>query len=64
MAPDLVRQELTAEGPDHTWVVDITHIPTTAWFLYLAVVIDVWPRRVAAWSMRDDLATPLVTDAP
>ena len=62
-APDLVKREFTADGPDRTWVADITYIPTKAGFLYLAVVIDVWSRRVVGWSMRDDLATPLVTDA-
>ena len=39
-----------------------TYIPTTAGFLYLAAVIDVWSRRVVGWSMRNDLTTPLVTD--
>ena len=42
---------------------DVTYVPTKAGFLYLAVVIDVWSRRVVGWSMRDDMATPLVTDA-
>ena len=63
-APDLVKREFTADGPDRTWMADITYIPTKAGFLYLAVVIDVWSRRVVGWSMRDDMATPLVTDAP
>ena len=40
-----------------------TYVPTKAGFLYLAVVIDVWSRRVVGWSVRDDMATPLVTDA-
>ena len=63
VAPDLVCREFTASGPDRLWVADITYIPTKAGFLYLAAVIDVWSRRVVGWSMRDDLATPLVTDA-
>ena len=62
-APDLVRREFTATGPNHLWVADITYIPTKAGFLYLAAVIDVWSRRVVGWSMRNDLTTPLVTDA-
>ena len=62
-APDLVRREFTATGPNHLWVADITYIPTKAGFLYLAAVIDVWSRRVVGWSMRNDMATPLVTDA-
>ena len=62
-APDLVRREFTATAPDDVWCADITYVPTQAGFLYLAVVIDVWSRRVVGWSMRDDMATPLVTDA-
>ena len=62
-APDLVRREFTADRPDRIWVSDITYIPTKAGFLYLAVVIDVWSRRVVGWSMRNDMATLLVTDA-
>ena len=62
-APDLVRRQFTATRPDQIWTADITYIPTAAGFLYLAVVIDVWSRRVVGWSMRDDMATPLVTDA-
>ena len=62
-APDLVRRQFNASGPDRTWVADITYIPTGAGFLYLAVVIDLWSRKVVGWSMRSDLTTPLVTDA-
>ena len=62
-APDLVRRRFTAERPDQIWVADVTYIPTQAGFLYLAAVIDVWSRRVVGWSMRNDLTTPLVTDA-
>ena len=62
-APDLVRREFSADRPDQLWVADITYVPTRAGFLYLATVLDVWSRRVVGWSMRDDMATPLVTDA-
>ena len=62
-AADLVRREFTANGPNEIWTADITYFPTGAGFLYLAVVIDVWSRRIVGWSMRDDMTTPLVTDA-
>ncbi len=58
-----MRREFTATGPDEIWCADITYIPTGAGFLYLAAVIDLWSRRVVGWSMRNDLSTPLVTDA-
>jgi putative transposase len=62
-APDLVERHFTAEGKDQLWVADITYIPTWSGFLYLAVVLDVWSRRVVGWSMADHLRTELVLDA-
>ena len=62
-APDLVERNFTAEGRDRLWVADITYIPTWAGFLYLAVVLDVWSRRVVGWSMATHLRTELVLAA-
>lgn len=45
-AGDLVNRDFTVTGPDQLWVADITYIPTWAGFLYLAVVLDVWSRRI------------------
>jgi putative transposase len=62
-APDLVDRDFTADGPNKLWVADITYIPTWAGFLYLAVVLDVWSRRVVGWSMANNLRSELVLDA-
>ena len=62
-APDLVDRKFTTDGPNKLWVADITYIPTWAGFLYLAVVIDVWSRRVVGWAMANHLRTELVMDA-
>ena len=62
-APDLVERNFTAEAPDRLWVADITYIPTWAGFLYLAVVLDAFSRRIVGWSMATTLATQLVLDA-
>ena len=62
-APDLVDRNFTAEGPDRLWVADITYIPTWAGFLYLAVVLDAYSRRVVGWSMATTLASQLVLGA-
>ena len=62
-APDLVDRDFTATGPDLLWVADVTYIPTWAGFLYLAVVVDVWSRRVVGWSMTTHLRTELVLSA-
>jgi len=62
-APDLVRRQFRADGPNQLWVADITYIPTWAGFLYLAVVMDAWSRRVVGWAMETHLRTELVTAA-
>ena len=56
-APDLVERRFEAEAPDRLWVADITYVPTAAGFLYLAVVLDVFSRRVVGWAMADHLRT-------
>lgn len=62
-APDLVKRTFRATAPNQLWVADITYIPTAAGFLYLAVVLDVFSRRVIGWAMRDTLHTTVVLDA-
>jgi putative transposase len=62
-APDLVQRDFTATGPDELWVADITYVPTASGFLYLAVVVDAWSRRVVGWSMQTHLKTDLVLKA-
>ena len=62
-APDLVDRNFTADRPNLLWVADITYIPTWAGFLYLAVVLDAFSRRIVGWSMATTLATALVLDA-
>lgn len=61
--PDLVDRQFTAVGPDRLWVADITYVPTGAGFLYLAVVVDAWSRRVIGWAMASHLRTELVVAA-
>ena len=61
--PDLVERDFTASGPDELWVADITYVPTDAGYLYLAVVLDAFSRRVVGWAMADHLRTELVLDA-
>ena len=62
-APDLVKRNFTASAPDELWVADITYIPTWTGFLYLAVVLDAWSRRIVGWRMASHLRTELVLDA-
>jgi putative transposase len=62
-APDLVRRQFEATAPNRLWVADITYMATGAGFLFLAVVLDVWSRRVVGWAMAAHLRTELVLDA-
>jgi putative transposase len=62
-APDLVDRNFTAPGPNQLWVADITFVPTATGFLYLAVVLDAWSRKIVGWSMANHLRTELVLDA-
>src|SRR5205085_5342230 len=61
-APDLVDRDFQAAGPNQLWVADITYVPTAAGFLYLAVVVDVWSRRVVGWAMANHPRAELVLD--
>jgi putative transposase len=63
VSTDLVDRKFKADGPDQLWVADITYIPTWAGFLYLAVVLDVWSRRIVGWAIESHLRTELVLAA-
>jgi putative transposase len=62
-AVDLVDRRFYSDGPDRLWVADITYIPTWSGFLYLAMVLDVYSRRVVGWSMETHLRTELILAA-
>jgi putative transposase len=62
-APDLVDRRFVADRPDQLWVADITYVPTWAGFLYVAIVLDAFSRRVVGWAMANHLRTELVLDA-
>jgi putative transposase len=62
-ASDLVERNFTAAAPDCLWVADITYIRTWAGFLYLAVVLDVFSRKIVGWAMATHLRTELVLEA-
>ena len=62
-APDLVERNFVASSPNCLWVADITYIPTWAGFLYLAVVLDAFSRKIVGWAMATHLRTELVLEA-
>ena len=63
IAPNLLQQDFYASGPNQIYVGDITYIPTKEGWLYLAVVIDIYSRRVVGWSMDERMKTSLTNDA-
>lgn len=62
-ALDLVDRDFHAAAPNQLWVADITYVPTWVGFLYLAVVLDAFSRRIVGWAMGNDLKTQIVLDA-
>ena len=62
-APDLVDRNFVAVRPNQLWVADITFVPTASGFLYLAVVLDAWSRKIVGWSMANHLRAELVLEA-
>jgi putative transposase len=62
-APDLVKREFKADGANQLWVADMTYVPTWAGFIYLAIVLDVWSRRVVGWAIGEQMTGELVLTA-
>jgi putative transposase len=62
-APNVLNQDFEADAPNRKWVTDITYLPSAQGWIYLAVVLDLFSRKVVGWSLSASLATPLVSDA-
>ncbi len=63
VAPNLLNQQFTATQPNQVWLADITYVATAEGWLYLAVVLDLYSRRVVGWSMQPTLNRRLVLSA-
>jgi putative transposase len=63
IAPNRLERQFTVDAPDKAWVTDITYLRTWQGWLYLAVVIDLYSRKVVGWSMKPTLARELALDA-
>ena len=62
-APDLVRREFSADGPNRAWFADITYVRTHRGWPCLAVVMGIWSRMIVGWSMSDRMTAGLADDA-
>jgi len=63
VAENLLDRDFAAAAPNRKWVADITYLPTKQGWLYLAVVLDLFSRRIVGWSMSDTIDSTLVQDA-
>jgi transposase InsO family protein len=62
-APNVLARDFTASRPDERWVTDITYIWTDEGWCYLAVILDLYSRRIVGWQLSNNLSTRLVLDA-
>ena len=63
LAPNVLDRQFTATAPNQKWVADFTYLWTSEGWLFVAVVLDLFARRVVGWSMHATMTTQLVTDA-
>ena len=63
IAPNILDREFTAVAPNQKWVADFTYLWTAEGWLYVAVVLDLYSRRIVGWSMQAQMSAQLVTDA-
>ena len=63
VTPDRLRRQFNPEAPNERWVTDITYIRTLKGCLYLAVVVDLFSRKVIRWSMQPRMTKDIVLNA-
>ena len=63
VAANLLEQNFVADQPNQVWLADITYIPTSEGWLYLAVILDLFTRKVVGWAMRDHMRAELTIAA-
>ncbi len=63
VSPNLLERNFSASAPNQKWAGNITYLQTSEGWLYLAVVIDLFSRKVIGWSMSTGMKADLVCDA-
>jgi len=63
VAPNHLAQRAAPDGPNQVWLQDLTYVPTAQGWLYLALVLDLWSRKIVGWAMADHLRSELVLAA-
>ncbi len=63
LAANVLDRQFEADAPNQKWVADFTYIWTAEGWLYVAVVLDLYSRRIVGWSMQSSMTSQLVADA-
>lgn len=63
LASNVLDRKFEASGPNRKWVADFTYVDTAEGWLFLAVVMDLYSRRIVGWSMKPEMSAQLVMDA-
>lgn len=63
LAPNHLAERTAPDGPNQIWLQDLTYVPTAQGWLYLALVLDLWSRKIVGWAMADHLRSELVVAA-
>jgi transposase InsO family protein len=63
VAPNLLKRDFTADRPNQKWLADITYIPTLEGWLYLALILDLFSRRIVGWAMSQRMTSELTLAA-
>jgi len=63
VAPNRLAGRAAPDGPNQVWLQDITYVPTAQGWMYLALVLDLWSRKIVGWAMADHLRSELVINA-
>ena len=63
IAPNRLAERAVPDGPNQIWLQDITYVPTAQGWMYLALVMDRWSRKIVGWAMADHLRSALVVSA-
>jgi transposase InsO family protein len=63
IAPNRLGQKFAAERPNQVWLADISYVPTSEGWLYLAVVLDLFTRKIVGWAMREHMRAELTIAA-
>jgi putative transposase len=63
IAPNRLAERAAPDAPNQVWLQDITYVPTAQGWLYLALVLDLWSRKIVGWAMADHRRSELVVNA-